>query len=78
MDINIFLSYFILLLLFLLIWAWKTVPDEVWICGTSARVLDLNNNYIRDVPVKIGSLSSMQVSYTALCLFDALLFGLHF
>lgn len=38
----------------------KVIPDEVWVCGPSARVLDLNNNFIQDVPVKIGCLSSMQ------------------
>lgn len=38
----------------------KAIPDQVWTCGTSARVFDLSNNYIQDVPVKISRLSSIQ------------------
>ncbi|KAL2899316.1 hypothetical protein RDABS01_024398 [Bienertia sinuspersici] len=38
----------------------KAIPDEVWDCGSSARVLDLSNNYIRDIPNKIDSLTSIQ------------------
>uniref|UniRef100_A0A2N9J4K7 Ubiquitin-like domain-containing protein n=1 Tax=Fagus sylvatica TaxID=28930 RepID=A0A2N9J4K7_FAGSY len=38
----------------------KAVPDEVWACGPSARVLDLNNNSIRDLPDQVGCLSSIQ------------------
>ncbi|KAF8397228.1 hypothetical protein HHK36_016138 [Tetracentron sinense] len=38
----------------------KVIPDEVWACGPSVRVLDIKNNYLREVPAKIGSLSSMQ------------------
>lgn len=38
----------------------KAVPDEVWDCGPSARVLDLNKNYICVIPSKIGCLSSLQ------------------
>ncbi|XP_057954302.1 plant intracellular Ras-group-related LRR protein 8 isoform X2 [Malania oleifera] len=38
----------------------KAIPDEVWTCGASARVLDISKNYIRDVPKKISCLSSIQ------------------
>ncbi|XP_015874575.2 LRR repeats and ubiquitin-like domain-containing protein At2g30105 [Ziziphus jujuba] len=38
----------------------KVIPDEVWACGTSARVIDFSNNAIREVPSQIGSLNSMQ------------------
>ncbi|KAA8543716.1 hypothetical protein F0562_021538 [Nyssa sinensis] len=38
----------------------KVVPEEVWTCGSSARVLDLSHNSIQDVPAAIGSLCSMQ------------------
>ncbi|GMH12790.1 hypothetical protein Nepgr_014631 [Nepenthes gracilis] len=38
----------------------KVIPDEVWDCGSAARVLDLSNNHICDVPAKIGSLTHIQ------------------
>ncbi|KDP45775.1 hypothetical protein JCGZ_17382 [Jatropha curcas] len=38
----------------------KAIPDEVWVCGPSTRVLDISKNFIKDIPTKIGSLSSMQ------------------
>ncbi|GAB4824298.1 hypothetical protein Ancab_007184 [Ancistrocladus abbreviatus] len=38
----------------------KAVPDEVWDCGSSTRVLDLSNNSICDIPFKIGSLTQIQ------------------
>lgn len=38
----------------------KSIPDEVWDCGSSARVLDLGNNHICNVPIKIGCLTSIQ------------------
>ncbi|XVE58987.1 hypothetical protein DITRI_Ditri05aG0007900 [Diplodiscus trichospermus] len=38
----------------------KAIPDEVWDCGSSARVLDVNNNSIQDVPNKISCLNSIQ------------------
>ncbi|XP_017982612.1 PREDICTED: LRR repeats and ubiquitin-like domain-containing protein At2g30105 [Theobroma cacao] len=38
----------------------KAIPDEVWACGSSARVLDVNNNCIQDVPEKISCLNSIQ------------------
>ncbi|KAE8039320.1 hypothetical protein FH972_011744 [Carpinus fangiana] len=38
----------------------KAIPDEVWACGLSARVLDLSNNSVRDVPSQVGRLSSIQ------------------
>lgn len=40
----------------------KAIPDEVWNCGPSARVLDLSHNSVEDVPAKIGFLSSIQVA----------------
>ncbi|KAJ4979894.1 hypothetical protein NE237_010674 [Protea cynaroides] len=36
------------------------IPDEVWTCGSSVRVLDLSNNSICEIPVKIGSFSVIQ------------------
>ncbi|KAK9280682.1 hypothetical protein L1049_014380 [Liquidambar formosana] len=41
----------------------KAIPDEVWDCGPSARVLDISNNSIRDVPGKISCLSVIQKIY---------------
>lgn len=38
----------------------KAIPDEVWACGPSARVLDLNNNSVKEVPARISHLSSLQ------------------
>ncbi|KAE9460988.1 hypothetical protein C3L33_07115, partial [Rhododendron williamsianum] len=38
----------------------RAIPDEVWNCGPSARVLDLSHNSVEDVPAKIGCLSSIQ------------------
>ncbi|XP_059626438.1 LRR repeats and ubiquitin-like domain-containing protein At2g30105 isoform X2 [Cornus florida] len=38
----------------------KAIPDEVWTCASSARVLDLSHNSIYDVPVAIGCLRSIQ------------------
>ncbi|KAG4155930.1 hypothetical protein ERO13_D03G141400v2 [Gossypium hirsutum] len=38
----------------------KAIPNEVWDCGSSARVLDVNNNSIQDVPNKISCLNSIQ------------------
>lgn len=38
----------------------KVIPDEVLACGTSVRLLDLSNNFIHELPIKIGSLSSIQ------------------
>ncbi|KAM3691506.1 hypothetical protein ACJW31_08G020500 [Castanea mollissima] len=38
----------------------KAIPDEVWACGPSARVLDLSNNSVQDVPAQVGCLSSIQ------------------
>ncbi|XP_019053315.1 PREDICTED: LRR repeats and ubiquitin-like domain-containing protein At2g30105 isoform X2 [Nelumbo nucifera] len=38
----------------------KIIPDGVWECGASARVLDISNNSIREIPVKISALSSLQ------------------
>lgn len=41
----------------------KVVPEEVWDCGPSVRVLDISNNSIQEVPAKIGLLSSIQVTF---------------
>lgn len=38
----------------------KAIPDEVWDCGSSARMLDLSNNYIHDIPIKICCLTDIQ------------------
>ncbi|KAG7035347.1 LRR repeats and ubiquitin-like domain-containing protein [Cucurbita argyrosperma subsp. argyrosperma] len=38
----------------------KAIPDEVWSCETSARVLDLSNNSIKHVPSQVSCLSSTQ------------------
>ncbi|KAL2333003.1 hypothetical protein Fmac_014216 [Flemingia macrophylla] len=38
----------------------EAVPDEVWVCGSSARVLDCNNNSIKNVPVEIAHLTSLE------------------
>ncbi|XP_077216327.1 LRR/ubiquitin-like domain protein [Tasmannia lanceolata] len=37
----------------------KVIPEEVWACGPSVRVLDISNNSIQQVPAKLGSLRSM-------------------
>ncbi|XP_072983236.1 plant intracellular Ras-group-related LRR protein 8 isoform X1 [Typha latifolia] len=37
----------------------KEVPDEVWACGSSVRVLDLGNNFIQEVSIKISALKSL-------------------
>ncbi|KAF8018788.1 hypothetical protein BT93_H3628 [Corymbia citriodora subsp. variegata] len=36
------------------------IPDEVWACGPSTRILDISNNSVECVPLRIGSLTSMQ------------------
>ncbi|KAI3410793.1 Ubiquitin-like domain-containing protein [Psidium guajava] len=36
------------------------IPDEVWACGPSTRILDISNNSIECVPLRIGCLTSMQ------------------
>ncbi|XP_038722037.1 LRR repeats and ubiquitin-like domain-containing protein At2g30105 isoform X2 [Tripterygium wilfordii] len=38
----------------------KAIPDDVWTCGSLARVLEISNNSVQDVPTKIGSLESLQ------------------
>ncbi|KAG9151196.1 hypothetical protein Leryth_002766 [Lithospermum erythrorhizon] len=35
-------------------------PDEVWACGSSARVLDISGNSLKEVPAKLGSLNILQ------------------
>ncbi|CAM8970415.1 unnamed protein product [Rhodiola kirilowii] len=37
----------------------KAIPEEVWACGSSIRLLDISDNSIRDVPSQIGSLTSL-------------------
>ncbi|WOK93671.1 plant intracellular Ras-group-related LRR protein 8 [Canna indica] len=37
----------------------EAVPEEVWSCGHSIRVLDVSNNLIREVPTKVGYLKSL-------------------
>lgn len=43
----------------------KVVPEDVWDCGPSVRVLDISNNSIQEVPAKIGLLSSIQVTFVS-------------
>lgn len=43
-----------------LLWL-KEIPEEVWECGSAARVLDVSENFIREVPVRISSFVSMHV-----------------
>ncbi|XP_068636964.1 LRR repeats and ubiquitin-like domain-containing protein At2g30105 [Aristolochia californica] len=38
----------------------KVIPEEVWMCGPSVRVLDISNNSIQELPAKIGLLVSVQ------------------
>ncbi|CAL5202580.1 unnamed protein product [Lathyrus oleraceus] len=38
----------------------EAIPDEVWVCGSSARVLDCNNNLLRNVPVEISQLTRLE------------------
>nr|GMD73377.1 LRR repeats and ubiquitin-like domain-containing protein At2g30105 [Ipomoea batatas] len=37
----------------------KAIPDEIWNWGQYARLLDLNNNSVKDVPAKISCLGSL-------------------
>ncbi|CAA6656899.1 unnamed protein product [Spirodela intermedia] len=37
----------------------KVIPEEVWACGLQARLLDLSNNFIAEIPAKIGTLASI-------------------
>ncbi|XP_020086000.1 plant intracellular Ras-group-related LRR protein 8 isoform X2 [Ananas comosus] len=37
----------------------KAVPEEVWACGSSIRVLDISTNSIQDIPIKISALKSL-------------------
>ncbi|PKA56190.1 LRR repeats and ubiquitin-like domain-containing protein [Apostasia shenzhenica] len=41
----------------------KVVPDEVWNCGTSIRVLDLSSNWIQGLPSRIDCLKSLNKLY---------------
>jgi Leucine-rich repeat (LRR) protein len=36
------------------------VPEEVWGCGSSIRVLDVSNNCIEAIPQEIAALRSLQ------------------
>lgn len=38
----------------------EAIPDEVWVCGSSARVLDFNHNSIKNVPVEIAGLTGLE------------------
>ncbi|KAJ8749728.1 hypothetical protein K2173_012279 [Erythroxylum novogranatense] len=38
----------------------KAIPDEVWACESSARVFDVSNNMIQELPTRVGCLSSLQ------------------
>ncbi|KAK3153843.1 hypothetical protein QOZ80_2BG0182230 [Eleusine coracana subsp. coracana] len=37
----------------------KEVPEEVWECGPSVRILDVSNNFIKEIPHKIAALKSL-------------------
>ncbi|XP_047169687.1 LRR repeats and ubiquitin-like domain-containing protein At2g30105 isoform X1 [Vigna umbellata] len=38
----------------------EAIPEEVWVCGSSARVLDCKTNSIKSVPVEIARLTSLE------------------
>ncbi|XP_011624461.1 LRR repeats and ubiquitin-like domain-containing protein At2g30105 isoform X1 [Amborella trichopoda] len=38
----------------------KVVPEEIWACGAAIRVLDLSHNALQELPIAIGSLSSLR------------------
>ncbi|XP_006662410.2 plant intracellular Ras-group-related LRR protein 8 [Oryza brachyantha] len=38
----------------------KAVPEEVWGCGSSIRVLDISNNSVEAIPQEIAALKSLQ------------------
>lgn len=48
----------------------KAIPDKVWAAEVPARVLDLSNNAIQEVPVKIGSLKIQKLLLNANALMD--------
>ncbi|CAD6212757.1 unnamed protein product [Miscanthus lutarioriparius] len=37
----------------------KVVPEEVWDCGPSIRILDISNNSVKEIPYKISALKSL-------------------
>jgi hypothetical protein len=39
----------------------QAVPEEVWDCGSSVRVLDVCHNSIEEIPQKIAALKSLNV-----------------
>ncbi|KAK9159165.1 hypothetical protein Scep_005739 [Stephania cephalantha] len=41
----------------------EVIPTDVWNCGTSARVLDLTMNRLREIPAQIGDLRLLQKLY---------------
>ncbi|CAJ2640352.1 unnamed protein product [Trifolium pratense] len=38
----------------------EAIPDEVWICGSSARVLVCDRNILRNVPIEISQLTRLE------------------
>lgn len=38
----------------------EAIPDEVWICESSARVLDCNNNSVKNIPIEISRLTGLE------------------
>ncbi|CAN1201129.1 LRR repeats and ubiquitin-like domain-containing protein At2g30105 [Linum perenne] len=38
----------------------KMLPDEIWDCGSSARVLDASNNSLQELPSKLQCLASLK------------------
>ena len=54
----------------------KEIPEEVWECGSAARVLDVSENFIREVPARISSFTSIHVRMlVANVYFKKFLFG---
>ncbi|KAG0452442.1 hypothetical protein HPP92_025106 [Vanilla planifolia] len=41
----------------------KAVPDDVWDCGLSIRVLEMSTNLIQELPAKVSSLKSLTKLY---------------
>ncbi|CAN0902152.1 LRR repeats and ubiquitin-like domain-containing protein At2g30105 [Linum grandiflorum] len=38
----------------------KVLPDEIWDCGSSARVLDVSNNSLQELPCKLECLTNLK------------------
>ncbi|KAI3872602.1 hypothetical protein MKX03_002023, partial [Papaver bracteatum] len=42
------------------------IPEKLWGCGSSLRVLDISRNSIHEIPSQIGSLNSIQFNSIAI------------